>query len=334
MLFTLLFLLIAKYDKRKILKLVIVCVLGFLLGMVVLDKFKYNSIFTLTKAHQYITLNAMIDSWNMFFTQMKTYLFEFSFKSLTIILSIIAYILTIYYCLKEYITIRKKEKKISLFFIFQIFVLFFIPMLMFAPIVNGNYLGYDVIRYNYFIFIVLLFNLVLLANHYVKKQKYLAIGLNSFFAVSLSAFLLWSISNMNFTQQLKNYFSFYPKHAHNLDKLFITEDVTYYGFTHDFWYAKHTTMFSRKNIRIYHGCENASPWLHVTNENWFFGGGKGRHSNPQFTFLVWWKDKNLPNFFLEYNPPYQSYPIDEHRVLYLVPPFIFDRETMQPKLLN
>ena len=333
MIFTLFVLLIAKYDKRKILKLTLVCVLSFLLGMVILDKFKHNPIFTLTSPHQNLTLEGIASSWNVFFSQMKIYLFEFSFKTLTLILSIISYILTIYYCITEFITIKQKKREISLFFIFQLFVLFFILLVLFAPIVNGNYLGFDVIRYNYYVFIVLPFNLILLANHYVKKQKYWVIGLNSFFAISFSVYLFWSILNMNFIQQLKDYSSIYPQKAQNLDKLFPQKNGVFYGFTHDYWFAKHATMFSRKNIRVYPGGESAMPYLHVTNENWFFGGGKGKYSNPQFTFLVWDKDTKLPDFFLEHNPPYKSYPIDEDKILYFVRPFIFDKSTMQPKLI-
>jgi len=334
--FTLLVLLISGYNKRKILKLALVCVSGFLLGMVILDKIKFNSIFTITKSPQCLTLEAIMNSWNVFFSQMKAFLSELSFKTLTTLLSIITYIWTIYYCITEFIAIKRRKKEISLFFIFQLFVCFFIPILMLAPILNGSYIDWGIIRYNYYIFILLLFNLIVLANHYVKKQRYLVIGLNSLFSISLSIYLLWNILNMDFTRQLKVFFNCYPQNVSNFDELFTTEDdVTYYyGFTCDYWCAKYTTMFSKKNIRIYHGWEDATPRRHVTNENWFFGGGKGKHSNPQFTFLVWDTDKNLPNFFIEQNPPYKSCSIDENKTLYFVKPFIFDRETMQPKLLN
>ena len=334
MIFCLIVLLIARYNKRKILKLAIVCILGFVMGMIILDKFKHNSVFALTGAHQNLTLEAIMSSWNVFITQMKTYLSEFSFQNLTLILSIIVYIWTIYYCITEFVNVRRKKKEISVFFIFQMFVLFFTLTVLFAPILNGNYFDNGVIRYNYYVFIVLLFNLILLANHYVKKQKQVVIGLNSFFSVSLSAFLLWSILNMNFTQQLKDYFSIYPYHARNLDEFFSLEDAPHYGFTVDYWYAKHTTMFSKKGIRIYHGWEDAAPWLHVSNENWFFGGGKGKYSNPKFTFLVWETDEKLPDFFIEQDPPYKSCKIDDKKTLYFVSPFIFDKETMQPKLLT
>jgi len=265
---------------------------------------------------------------------MKSYLTGLSFKSLTIILSIIAYIWTIYYCIIEFAAIKRNKKKISLFFVFQIFVLFFSPMLLLAPIINGNYLGFDVIRYNYFVFIVLLFNLILLINNYIKKQKYLVIGLNGFFATMLTAYLFWNIFNMDFGHQLKNYFSFYPKYARNLDKQFPINNVATYGITDDYWYAKHATMFSRNGIQLRVTFPDASPYFLTTNENWYFGGGNGKYPNLQFTFLLWDSDVELPDFFIEQNPPYKFYEVDENKVLYFVSPFIFDRETWQPKLLN
>jgi hypothetical protein len=44
--------------------------------------------------------------------------------------------------------------------------------------------------------------------------------------------------------------------------------------------------------------------------------------------------REITCFFVEQNPPYKSYEIDENRTLYFVAPFIFDRQTMKPKLLN
>ena len=196
--FTLIVLLISGYDKKKILKLAICCILGYLLGMVILDKFKYNPVFQIDKPHQHFTIDAITNSWNELSSQMKTYLFEISFKSLTIILSILTYIWTIYYCLTTFIAIKRKKIEISSLFIFQLFVLFFTPILFFAPVINGNYFDWAVIRYNYFVFVVLLFNLVLFANHYITKQKLLTIELNSLFSISLTVFLLWNIGKMDF----------------------------------------------------------------------------------------------------------------------------------------
>ena len=334
LIFSLLVLLIAGYDKRKILKLGITCILGAILGMIILDKLKYNSIFDLTGHHQYINLEAMIASWKMFSSQMKIYLSLKSFTNLTVILSIITYIWTICYCILDFIKIKRSKKEISLLFVFQIFVLFFTPILLLAPIINGNYLGYDVIRYNYFVFIVLLFNLILLINNHIKKRKYLVVGLNCFFSAMLTAYLLWSIYNMDFGHQLNNYFSFYPEQARNFDSQFPTKNTVQYGITDDYWYAKHVTMFSKNNMRLYCTFSDATPYLHVSNKKWYYGGGNWKYSNPQFTFLVWSSDEKLPDFFIEQNTPYISYAIDKDRILYFVSPFSFNIETKQPELSN
>jgi hypothetical protein len=92
-------------------------------------------------------------------------------------------------------------------------------------------------------------------------------------------------------------------------------------------------MFTRKNVRLYVGFDDATPWLHATNENWFYGGGNWKHSNPHFTFLVWSNDIELPDFFNEQDIPYQSCELDENRTLYWVHPFIYERGSFSPKLL-
>ena len=325
---------IAGYSKRKIFKLLICSILSFLFGMVISDKFNHNSVFRMTVPHQYLTIESIMDSWNMFYSQMKEYLTEISFISLTIILSIITYIWTIYYCLTEFIAVKRKKIEISLLFIFQLFVLFFIPILLFAPIMNGNYMGWDCIRYNYFVFIVLLFNLILLTNHYLTKQKLFIIGLNSLFSISLSVFLLWNICKIDFTHQLANYFTFYPQDARNLDKQFPTNNETVYGITDDYWYAKHATMFSKNNIQLRATFYDAVPYLHVSNEKWYFGGGNANDSNPQFTFLLWSSSEKLPDFFIEQNPPYKSQIIDRHKTLHFVKSFVYTQGQWTPHLLH
>jgi len=327
-------LLIGRENKRKICKFGIVHVLGLLSGMAILYNLEHNTVFELTKMHQFINIDGISNSWNMFYSQIKFYLSEISFNCLTVLLSIISFIWTAYYCINQFIRIRQKKQELSLFFIFESFVLFFVPMVIIAPILNGNYLGYDCIRYNYFVFIVLLFNLVLLSSHFLEKHKYFTIGLNGFLGLTLSVFIVWNICKMDFVSGLQNYFSNYTERARNIDIQFSENKAPIYGITDDYWYAKHVTMFSRNNIRLYVTYPNAIPFSYFVNRNWYFGGGNWKHANPQFTFLLWTSDLPLPDFFITENPPYKSCVLDNGNTLHLVQPFIFDTQTVLPKLLE
>ena len=332
-LFTGIVLLIARGNWKKICKFGAACILGLLVGMVILDKFKHNDVFQITRMHQNIELDMITNSWNVFLLQMKTYLSEISFKSLTIILSIVSFIWTAYYGICQFIQIVQKKQNISLFFAFEIFVLFFVPMLILAPVLNGNYFGFDCIRYNYFIFIVLLFNLILLSNKFLEKHRHLTTGLNILFATALSTFLAWNIYKIDFIPQLKNVPNTYTERARSVDTLFPETETTVYGITDNYWYAKHVTMFSQNNIKLRVTFTDAIPYLLLTNRQWYTGGGDGKHADLQFTFLFWNSDLPLPEFFTTQNPPYETRILDNGMTLYLVKPFIFDAQTMQSRLL-
>ena len=333
-LFTCIVLLIGKYNKKKTIKLIITCISGILLGMVISNQFAHNPVFNINQHHHNFDIDSIITSWTVFFDQMKSFLLGFSFKSLIIIFSMISYIWTIYYCTSQFVKIKQGKNAISLLFIFEVFVLFFVPIVLLTPILDGNYFNGGVIRYNYFVFIVLLFNFVLQTIHFFEEKRYILIGVNCFCSIAISMYLIWSIHTKDFISGLQNYFTFYSEYARNLDAQFQDNSTPVYGITNDYWYGKHATMFSKNEVRLYTISSNATPPFYVNNQNWFYGSNNSKYGNPEFTFLLWHKNESLPVFFTEQNPPYESRMIDKYRILYFVQPFRFDKETKQPKLLG
>ena len=329
-LFVSVILLITRENKKKILKFGLACILGLLVGMVIFDKFMYNSTFQLTKMYQFMNWEGIVNSWNIFASQMKDCLSRVSFVSSTIILSIISYIWTCYYCISQFVTIMRKKQTISPFFILEVFILAFVPMVALAPILNGTYLGYDVIRYNYFIFIVLLFNLILLSNCFLEKYQYITKGLNGVFASILLVYLGWNIATKDFISGFKSYFSTYTERTHNVDIQFPQSETAVYGITDNYWSGKHITMFSKKNIRLYVTFEDAVPYLHVVNRKWFTGDGNWKYANPQFTFLLWSTNLPLPDYFITQNPPYKSHDMGNGQMLHFVKPFVYDESLIFP----
>ena len=333
-LFTSIILLITERNKKKICKIGIAYIFGLLLGMVIFDKFTHNSVFHLTQMHQLLNWENIISALNILSTQLKIYLFEISFKSLTITLSILSFIGTVYYCISQFIKIKQRKQEVSLFFIWETFILFFTPIVMLIPVLNGNYLGFDCIRYNYFVFIILLFNLIALLNHFFEKHQRVIMGINGFFAITLTIYLSLSIYRINFVSGFKNYFSTYTDRTHSVDKQFTENKTVIYGITNDYWYAKHVTMFSRNNIRLHATSPDAMPYTHVTNKNWYFSKGNWKYANPQFTFLLWDSDLPLPDFFAKENPTLESCIVNKNKTLYFVKPFIFTLDSNQALLIK
>ena len=333
-LFTVVVLLITGGNKRKILKFSSTCILGLLVGMIIFDKLSHNSVFYIYGIVQDISWPAIVNAWNVFSSQMIVTVSHFSFIGLTIILSAISYIWTAYYCVNQFIKIRQKKQPISSLFVFEVFVFAFVPMMLFAPILNGSYIGFDAIRYNYFAFIILQFNLILLSNGFLAKYKYVTYGLNGVFSIALIAYLAWNIFTIDFITDFKNYFSSYTERTRNVDNQFPQNKTAIYGITNDYWYAKHVTMFSKKEVRLYVTFEEGIPFLLATNKKWFTGNSDWKYTNPVFTFVLWTSDLPLPDYFITQNPPYKSYDIGGNKTLHFVNPFVYDEDVLYPRDKN
>lgn len=65
-----------------------------------------------------------------------------------------------------------------------------------------------------------------------------------------------------------NYINYYPKTVETLDNYFETKKLNC-GVA-NYWVAKKTTLFSKKNIKLYAVFEDLGAYTHVANEDWFF----------------------------------------------------------------
>lgn len=325
-------LLFTSYDKKNAIKLIASSIAGLLVGVMLLNILEHNSVFTISRHHGSRKIEQIVYSWNIFYNHIRGYVTETSIRSLMVILSFVTYLWGTYYTLRTFIRIVRKEEGVTLFFIFQLFVFFYSPIVLFAPILNGYY-RIDTIRYNYFPFILLPFNFILLLSPYLRKIKYSNFILNSICSVSMVIFLFWTVSQRDIKTGLKNYFNPYPDNAQILDALFEDDGVARYGITDDYWFAKQATMFSKQNIRIYSVLDNGVAGLHVSNKKWFTGGGKGRYGNPEFTFILWSSEKELPAFFKNENIPYNQRDRIGKYTLYEVQPFIY-QENLHPTIIG
>lgn len=332
MLFSFIFLYIIKYERKKLIKLAFVLIGGVILGLMILMIFKNNSLFELTKPYGSATIENIYSSWDIFCNQMYAFTTNFSIIQFLTFTCLTSYIWCIYYVISELVKILRKKETFSLLFIFEVFVFFFTPIVILSPIIAGSYGGIDTFRYNYFPFILLPFNIVLLISSLLERKEVIMIIINGVFVTAIAFFIVLHINSHNVVDGLKKYFTYCAPMALTVDSVFENETDTPIGVCNDYWDAKQIMMFSKRNIRIHYIFDSGYPWLHVANRHWFFDSGKGKYPHPEFTFLLWKSTDELPEFFINTNPPYEKIELGDW-ILYKVKPFRFDPQTFAPILI-
>jgi len=307
-------------DRRMLIKLLIVMAIGTILAIALWIFFKNNPYFSLTKPYGAITPKYIQDSWSVFSEQMHAYLTTFSFVMFLTWFSILSYFAVVVHVFVKIYRLIKEKKSADTLFAFELFVLFFTPIVLFTPILAGSYDNIISLRYNYFPYILLPFNSVVLISNWLDKNKWIRVALNSTFSLLMLGYLLFHFPPKEFNSGLKQFFTCYPERAEIVDNCFTDENLKY-GITDDYWLARQATMFSKKGVRLHCAFPGGDPWLHVSNKHWFTDNDKGKHAHCEFTFIVWSKDVEVPPFFRENS---EMQPIDlGDWYLYQIAPYRF-----------
>ncbi len=224
--------------------------------------------FYIDQPHKLMVFDDMKDSLRIFARQIGDYLSEFCFKSITICLSMVAFIAIIVLYFKT----RKNGNWLLGYY--MIFSTMFSILVISAPIINGNYTGYDTLRYNIYPFYLMPLNLTIFLACVVRNGTWLRYGKR----IALVVYVLFFVTACRFinTTFLYRYFSYYPDKARILDT-FAPGAGLKYGIA-GYWDAKPVTMFSRKGLRLYTVFPDLNYQSHVANMQWF-------HSNT-FNYLL------------------------------------------------
>lgn len=321
-------------DWKSLTKFLITLAAGTILAIALLLFFKNNPYFSLTKPYGKITLEYIQESWLAFSRHMCGYLTTPSFIMFLTYFGIFSYIATI---ISVFVNVRKLikgKKPVDMLFTFGLFVLFFTPIVLFAPVLAGSYDNGASLRYNYFPYILLPFNFVVLISNWLNGNKWIKRTLNVTLSFLMVGYLLFNFSLQEFGKGLKHYFTFYQEKARMLDSCFSDNETLKYGITDDYWTARQVSMFSKKGIRLYFVWDGGDPWLHASNKHWFIDHDKGKHAHCEFTFLLWTKEKEIPNFFTMENKDIQPTDIGDWSLYQVAPYRYMDEKPLRPVLID
>ncbi len=322
-------------DRKTLTKLLISLAIGTILGVTLWVFFKNNPYFSLTRPYGEFTSALIQESWRDFSEQMYGYLTNLSFVFFLTWFSILSYIAVVIYVVVRTYKLIKEKGTADTLFAFELFVLFFTPIVVFTPILAGSYDNSVSLRYNYFPYILLPFNSAILISNWLNKNKLIRITLNATLSLLMLGYLFFKFPPQEFNDGFNRFLNCYPERTSIIDSYFEDETLKY-GITDDYWLARQATMFSKKGVRLHCAFPGGDPWLHVSNKYWFTDNDKGKHAHCKFTFIVWTKGNEVPVFFKENN---DLQPVDlENWNLYEVAPYRFiipgQRLHVEPVLID
>ncbi len=273
------------FYKKGVIRLVILVVSITCLSLAGSWLLKQLSCFTIGTPNQMLGFRNIPDAFGIFLNQTTTYLTEFSIKTIIVGITASAFFISLGWMIRE----RKKQGWVQeqdrdnrQIMVFHFLLCTFIPIVLFAPVINGNYTGFDSLRYNiyayYFGLIGLGFLIKTTEFKWIRIVRY-----GSILWIFLMVIIILVKAGKMKETRLMNFFSYYPESARIIDSLAVEKDLEY-GLA-NYWDAKLITMFSKQDVRVYAVFDDLTPYYHVTNSNWFYGG-RGRYDQPVFTFIL------------------------------------------------
>ena len=328
--------LLTREQGRRIPGLIIAILLVTLSGIIA-----FNYIKTSGYLHFFGTQGKIFNfdniagSFNVMTGQHLRYLELMDFRGVTVLLSLVSFILTAViagmHVRKIYRVKREGGHYKELTGAFHtIFSSLFFLIVLFMPVINGSYVGWAILRYNIYAFYLALFNYSYIAFYFISKRSEAARVFNRtvlVIVIAMSGFTFYHAANTGIFNGISLLLNYYPGFVECTDE-FARENDLKYGVA-GYWYAKMTTMFSKNGVRLYTVHPDMAIWYHVMNRNWYYKNGKGAHACPEFRFVV---AGSLDSAAIE---NYLGEPLKEHlckgsEKILEFPEFVFDPVTRRP----
>lgn len=260
-------------QRKKLLQISLVNICSLMMGIVAFNLLKNsNFVYVDEPPQNAFKFSDIGDSFNMLIKQMHIYLTDMNYKTTILVISLITLVCMIIMSLKRFRT----KKNFCIKDIYLIFSVVFSIVVFFAPVITGKYTGFDTIRYNIYIFYLLIINSGIGIYYIIQKIEANAIKIAHNLIIILIIGASLNIAHQYKVNGFKNYLNYYPQRVATIDEISKREKL-YCGLG-DYWKAKEITMFSKNGVRVYTSLEALYIWEHVMNNNWY--------KNGRFNFII------------------------------------------------
>ncbi|MFO0321601.1 MAG: hypothetical protein ACK504_04140 [Bacteroidota bacterium] len=306
-------LLTIKNQNKRYAFISIACIVsGSILGLYSFKWINAHHFINFLSPHKIYAFENISSSFNMFIEQIKNCIINPGFASFQIVFTIFSVI----FC-SVYGFIKRKTLPTHHLFLILFYILFCI-FTWAAPIVNGNYTGYDTLRYNVYPFFFSSVIFAWLLGFIINKIANQLVS--QVIPLSMVAAALFFIGLKINVKGVDTYINYYPDTVREIDSVASIYHLKR-GIS-NYWIARKTTMLSKKKISIFSVYEGCNIQELGTNINWYY--------NAPFDFVVGNKlsqEAILKNFIIK------DTIVTNHHTIFTVEKFIYPKGEYFPVLL-
>lgn len=277
------------------------------------------------------SVEKIITSWNVLSHQMNGYLRRDFFNAILIILPIIS-LLVLSIIAARNLFFKKGYKQFNIQQLFAIYVIGFLLIVFFTPVLIGDYIGNAKLRYN----ISTLYLGVLCIGYifYLVPFNGLGIRFQKLFPI-LAAFIIIvalciQLFSVDYRKSFTNYSNYYPEQAQVIDSL--SKKMHLKNGLASYWNAKSAWLFNNHNCKVY-SClpsGNADEWI-VCNRKWYFY--QPSDTNNVFNFVLFRNNEDNTLLFNHFGMPIKKETVGNFTI-YKFPDFVYDSNTKGPLFIN
>jgi hypothetical protein len=260
-------------TRRRIAWLLLMDGISLIIGLYLLHLIKEGSFIRIGSPHRIFDFGNMSGSLDVLFAQLWDYMNDADIKSLILAFSVLSYLGLSGVFFSRF----RREESPEPFTMYSLIALVFIPAVLFAPVVNGNYTGFDTIRYIFSSFILSMINIGIVLVHLLQKRTIAPRWMNRVVGL-MSIFMVALVIIKQSHKGLDAYLNYYPGQVAAIDSVAGIEGLE--KGVGGYWNAKLTSMFSKKGIRVYAVFDAIIPYHSATNENWFY------REDALFNFII------------------------------------------------
>jgi len=277
-------------HRTQAFSILIANIAGFGLGFFVYHLLlKSSSIKMLKISYLTFNFNKVAESYSLMFKHQFLFLKAMDIRSVIALICIISFITTsiiLFTKLVKYFKSQEIEKSEFLEFTYLLFVVVQAIAIYNGPPLNGVYLDYSILRYNIYVFFLLVLNsgYLLYKLSLIKKLTKKVYVFSVLITIMISLMGLRAMIITNFREGSKQLFGYYPRYVKNLDEMCFRHNLKY-GLS-AYWEALYLNMMSKKDVRVYQAYGDLNPYPHITNLNWYFGTIDGKTPAPVFKFFI------------------------------------------------
>ncbi len=253
-------------DKRMVIRFTFLSIAPVFFGVFIFRLLKWSKIILFTSPNRNIGIQGSLDSLSVMKGQFIDYMTAWDMRSFFILLALLSLVLIVFIVVKDW----RKPFLSSLYRGYFFFLLINAVLVTLIPIVAGNYIGYDALRYTITVLYFLLFTLPLVF-YIVAKSLDLNMEVRW---LSSTVLVIGSISlgllgyvHLN-KDGLNAFLNYYPENVRKMDEIAIKEGLK--KGIGGYWSAHYFTMLSREGIRIYPSDDELMPFYHGINTKLYF----------------------------------------------------------------